>query len=132
MKTLVVDDDPISRLVLEDSLARFGTVASCADGAEAVAEARRALELNDPYDLICMDLVMPTMSGLEALRLVREEEARRSRPRAAKVVVITSREDSGSIHEAFQQLCDAYVVKPVDTEALLNIVECICQVARNA
>lgn len=128
MKSLVVDDDLTSRLVLEDALSHLGGVDSCSDGTEAVTAVRGALDRRDPYDLICMDILMPTMNGLEALQLIREEEARRGRPRAAKVIVITGNEDRGSIDEAFSQLCDAYLVKPIDTKAFLNVLECLCQI----
>ena len=129
MKALVVDDDPTSRLVLEDVLSGFGEVASCADGEAAVRAARLALALGIPYDLICMDLVMPTMSGLDALSLIRQEEKCQGRPRASKVIVTTSREDDESIDGAFGQLCDAYIVKPIDTEKFLGLVDCLCDAA---
>ena len=128
MKVLVVDDDVTSRLVLEDVLSRFGEVDSCADGTEAVRAGCLALDHGNPYDLICMDIMMPTMSGLEALQLIRQEEQRRGRPRASKVIVITGSEDASDITAAFGKLCDAYLVKPVDTEGLLNVLECLCEV----
>ena len=46
MKTLIVDDDVASRLVLEGALARFGTVDTCGDGGEAVRATCQALELS--------------------------------------------------------------------------------------
>ena len=126
MKALVVDDDLTSRLILADVLSRFGQVDSCADGVEAVRAGMAALDQGDPYDLICMDLLMPTMNGLEALQSIRQEEESRGRPRASKVIVITGNEDSGSIDAAFGRLCDAYIVKPIDTEALLGVLYCLC------
>jgi two-component system, chemotaxis family, chemotaxis protein CheY len=130
MKALVADDDLASRLVLEDVLARFGTVDACADGSEAVRAGRLALEKGEPYDLICMDLMMPSMTGLDAIQLIREEEQRQGRQRTAKVIVITGSEDSDSVTQAFRRFCDAYIVKPVDTEEFLNVVECLCEIDR--
>ena len=129
MKSLVVDDDSVSRLVLEDVLARFGKVDTCGDGTDAVSAAVRALDQGDPYDLICMDIVMPSMGGLDALQLIRHDEMRREAPRS-KVVVITGDEDTGNIGKAFGRLCDAYIVKPVDPEEFLNLLECLCQIDR--
>jgi two-component system, chemotaxis family, chemotaxis protein CheY len=130
MKVLVVDDDITSRLVLEDALSGCTEVHTCADGTDAVQAGRRALALGQPYDLICMDMLMPTMGGLEALRLIRQEEERRGRPRNSKVIVITGSEDAGTIQNAFGELCDAYLVKPIDTNRFFDILECLCEVDR--
>jgi two-component system chemotaxis response regulator CheY len=128
MKTLVVDDDLASRLVLEDVLARFGAVDTCADGDEAVRVALLGLQRGQPYDLICLDLMMPAMGGLEALQLIRDEERRLGRERTTKFIIITGSEDAGDVSQAFRQFCDAYIAKPVDTEAFLDILGCICHV----
>lgn len=126
MKTLVADDDPTSRLVLEQIVCRYGDVESCADGVDAVRASHAALERGHPYDLICMDIYMPAMNGLEALQLIRQDEESFGRPHAARVIVITSSEEAGNIERAFGKLCDAYLVKPVDGARLLDIVACLC------
>jgi len=122
MRVLVVDDDAVSPTVLEDTLSRYGKVSACADGSEAVGAARLALDRGEPYHLICMDISMPVMNGLDALQLLREYEAQAANNTRAKVIVITGTEDSVTINEAFSRLCDAYIVKPIDTEELLGIV----------
>lgn len=128
MKALVVDDDLTTRLVLQEILSRYAEVHSCVDGSEAVQAYTRALDHGSPYDLVCLDLFMPIMNGLEALKLIREEEERHGRPRqrGAKVIITSAAGDDESIGTAFQQLCDAYVVKPIDGEELLDIVYCLC------
>jgi two-component system chemotaxis response regulator CheY len=128
MKALVVDDDLTSRLVLEDFLSQFGEVETCGDGTEAVRAARLALAAGIPYELICMDIMMPVMNGLEALQLIRQEEESCARPRASKVIVVSSSDESSNIEGAFGQLCDAYLVKPVDAERFLDILACLCDV----
>ncbi|SPF46875.1 Response regulator receiver domain protein (CheY-like) [Candidatus Sulfopaludibacter sp. SbA4] len=127
MKALVVDDDLVTRMLLQEILAPYAEVHSCADGSEAVWASTRALERGGPYDLICMDLMMPAMGGLEALKLIRQEEARhgRSRPQATKVIIATASDDVDTIDKAFRELCDAYIVKPVDGSELLNLVQCL-------
>ena len=127
MKTLVADDELTTRLVLQEILSGYGEVHSCVDGSEAVAAFTRALENGGPYDLVCMDLLMPKMDGFEALRLIRREEESRGRfrPRATKVIITTASDDDESINQAFRGLCDAYIVKPVDTEALVGLVHCL-------
>lgn len=128
MKSLVVDDDLTSRMLLEEILSSFGEVCTAADGGQAVRAVVQALDENRPYDLICMDLLMPDVSGLEAIQLIRLQEERCGCPRGSRIIVITSSEDAGTIDAAFRQLADAYIVKPVDTHAFLNVVGCLCPV----
>lgn len=130
MKALVVDDDLISRIMLQEILSPYAEVHSCSDGREAVLASSRALGRDAPYDLICLDLMMPVMGGLEALKLIRQEEARKARfrPDASRVIVTTASADVGTIDEAFRELCDAYIVKPVDGAELLNLVHCLVPV----
>ena len=130
MKALVVDDELTTRMVLLETLSQYGEVHTCVDGTEAVEVCNRALDQGGPYDLICMDLIMPAMGGLEALKLIRAAEERhgRLRPSAAKVIITTAADDSNTISRAFQELCDAYLVKPIDPAELLNIVYCLCPI----
>lgn len=127
MRALIVDDESTSRIVLEEILARYGEVHSANNGSEAVGRCRRALEQGRPYDVICMDIMMPGVSGLEALQLIRKEEKRfgRAGDQAAKVIMITARDDSESISQSFQQLCDAYLTKPIDAADFLGILDCL-------
>jgi two-component system chemotaxis response regulator CheY len=134
MKALVVDDHLVTRMVLHGVLCDHAEVLCCVDGNEAVLACKKALDDGDPYDLICMDVFMPVMGGIEALKLIRgEEELRdRLRPRAAKVVVITAADDIATISEAFQGLSDAYVVKPIDAGEFLDIVRCWFPIGESA
>jgi two-component system, chemotaxis family, chemotaxis protein CheY len=134
MKTLIVDDELTTRMVLQEVLSGYGEVHSCVDGEEAVAACRKALACGSPYDLICLDLLMPHMDGLEALQIIRrDEEAQgRFRPLATKVVITTATNDTGTIGQAFRQLCDAYVVKPIDAEELIALVQCLFPIEEHA
>ena len=124
MKALVVDDDSINRIVLQEILSGYAEVQSCEDGNEAVLAYRRALDQGAPYDLVCMDVLMPVMGGIEALKLIRGEDELRGRPRsqAAKVIITTAADDNDTIGQAFRELCDAYIVKPIEADEIIDIV----------
>jgi len=126
MRVLIVDDDLVSRLVLVEITSAFAAVDSCGDGAEAVDAVREALQTGKPYDLICMDILMPVMNGLDALQSVRRDEEAYGRPRASTVIVTSSSDEVGSIEQAFGSLCDAYLIKPIDGSKFLDVLTCLC------
>jgi len=74
MRSLVVEDEPYQSMLMEKLLEPFGEVSSVCDGDSAVQEFRRALHENRPYDLICLDIMMPGMDGHQTLREIRKIE----------------------------------------------------------
>ncbi|MEI9975339.1 MAG: response regulator [Ignavibacteriota bacterium] len=132
MKALVVDDDRVTRMILQATLSPYAGVCTCEDGSEAVRAFQGALDRDEPFDLVCLDLVMPIMGGLEALTLIRQQEQMRGRfrPDASKVIIATASDDKDTIEKAFHGLCDAYLVKPFDTAEFNSIVECLFPIER--
>ena len=125
MKTLVADDELTSRTLLQEVLAPYGEVQVCADGAEAVRACQNALIRGSHYDLICLDIMMPNMDGLEALEHIRAAEQRRrwNGVRPARVIITTCKDDAEVVSEAFHEHCDAYFVKPIDPASLLERIK---------
>jgi two-component system, chemotaxis family, chemotaxis protein CheY len=124
MKTLVVEDDFTSRLVLQTFLSRYGECHVAVNGWEAVEAFRSALESGQPYELICMDIMLPEMNGRDAVKQVRALEAARATPGASgvKIIMTTAVDDIKEVMRCFSELCDAYLVKPIDLSQLLNQV----------
>jgi len=71
MKTLVVEDDFTSRLLLQTILKAYGECHVAADGTEALAAFLEAERTEQPYQLICLDIMMPDLDGKEVLRSIR-------------------------------------------------------------
>ncbi|HSH69393.1 MAG TPA: response regulator [Deferrisomatales bacterium] len=110
-RVVVVDDAVFMRNRLRDLLEAggFEVVAEGQDGAEA-------LELYAEHrpDLLTLDLVMPRMTGVEAL-----EELLRQHP-GARVLVCSSLSDQPTIFAAIRLGARDYVLKPVDADKLLD------------
>jgi two-component system chemotaxis response regulator CheY len=119
-KSLIAEDDATERALLQTFLSRFGECEIAVDGKEAVQAVRTAREERMSFDLICMDLRMPVMDGLEAIREIRSQERAISVFKAVKIFVITAHSDLESITAAMEGRCDAYLIKPIDTEKLLT------------
>jgi two-component system chemotaxis response regulator CheY len=132
IRSLVVDDSPIMRVLLVRLLSEYGDCDQAKDGDEAVLKFARGAEENRPYDLICLDLNLPQTDGLRVLRSIREKEQLQQAPRA-KVLNISAENDSGVVRHAVQLGADGYLVKPVTIEALADRVAVLFpEAARNA
>ncbi len=113
-RILVVDDEPIIRMLLLESLADDGhTVAAAGNGAEALD---RVLE--QPADVILLDLLMPRMDGLTFLR------ERQGHPALANVpVVVLSAAGAAGLREASHLCATAVLSKPIDLDVLSALVD---------
>ena len=123
MKTLIVEDDFLARSLLSTLLSEYGVCHVAVNGQEALDAITRAFEGNDPYDLICLDIMMPVMDGQEALQKLREMEKGRGITGldTTKVIMVTAVDDSKNIMTAFRQgQCEAYLTKPVDRNKLFS------------
>ncbi|MHB1037885.1 MAG: response regulator transcription factor [Pirellulales bacterium] len=122
MKYLIVDDDRLCREMLRDVLSRYGRCHVVFNGTEALGAVRLSLEDNLPYDLICLDIMMPRMDGHEVLQSIRQIEMEYGiRGLAgAKVIMTTALADSKHCLRAFREGCESYITKPVDEAELLE------------
>jgi two-component system chemotaxis response regulator CheY len=122
MRTLIAEDDFTSRLMLQKLLAPYGESHVAINGKEALDAFRAAKQKRRPYDLVCLDIMMPEMDGQSVLREIRTIEAGAGiRPgRGAKVLMTTALKDPKNVMTAFRELCDGYLVKPLDKAKLLK------------
>jgi two-component system chemotaxis response regulator CheY len=124
MKALIAEDDLTSRLLMQELLKEFGTAHVAVQGWEAVEAVRRSLEDEEPYDLICLDIMMPEMDGQEALKQIRaiETEFKLPHEQAAKIIMITALGDVTNVMKAYHSLCDVYLQKPIHKAAFLEVM----------
>ncbi|MCJ8500360.1 response regulator [Desulfatitalea alkaliphila] len=121
MKTLIAEDDFTSRTIARRQLERFGPCDAVEDGLAAVTAFERALQAGRPYDLVCLDIMMPDMDGQEALRRIRATEAQMGirGTGEVKVIMLSALDDPRSVVEAFYRGgATAYLVKPLAPERL--------------
>ena len=95
MKILLAEDDFVTRKFMTGFLSKYGECDVTVDGMEAVDAFMMALEDDDPYDLVCLDIMMPVMDGYQALMGIRNLEKERNIPKEqeAKVIMTTALND---------------------------------------
>ncbi len=121
-RLLLVEDDPTLRQALAFNLSREGyDVASAADGASALEAAR-----SEGIDLILLDVMLPGMSGIEVLRVLRAEGV------ATPVIILSAKGDEIDRVVGLKIGADDYVAKPFSRPELLARIEAVLRRERAA
>ena len=123
MKCLIVEDNLISRRILQELLSAEDECDIAVNGQEAIDSFALAHESEHPYDVIFMDILMPIIDGIEALRSIRAlEEMMEIPPQlAVKVIMTTSLDDPATVTKLLNECgADAYIVKPLSRQKLLK------------
>jgi two-component system chemotaxis response regulator CheY len=120
----IAEENPMRRLLVVDD-ALFMRKLICGVAAEAgwevVGEAGNGLEALELYDrlrpdLVTMDLVMPEMGGLEALRRIRAQDP------GARVVVVTALDQKQALMDSIREGAIDFIVKPFERQRVLNLL----------
>lgn len=124
MKVLIVDDDFTSRVFLQEVLKYYASSHVAVNGVEAVEAVRISLQEGEPYNLICLDIMMPEMSGQEALIRIRQMENEFKIPpqNRSRIIMTSALGDKENVMSAVQQQCDHFLVKPIKKAAFLEIL----------
>ena len=112
-KILLVDDAAFMRKVIRDTLTKAGysEIFEAVDGADAV---QKYAEIHP--DLVLMDITMPNMDGLEALKAIRGSDS------SANVVMCTAMGQESMVMEAVRSGAKDFIVKPFKEDRILKTV----------
>ena len=120
MKCLIVDDEIICRKAVITILKEVAECEEAADGSEALAKFSHALERNEPYDAVFLDILMPGIDGHQTARAIRELESGSSSAGSVKIIMLTVLD---SVNDAMTSFCHgqsaAYLVKPASEEKFI-------------
>jgi len=117
-RLMIVDDTLFMRRMLRDLLSSHGyeVVAEACNGREAVENYRQNLP-----DLAIMDITMPEMDGIEAVRAILQEDPQ------ARIVMCSALGQNEPVMEALQAGAWDFVLKPFLPEKVLEVVEKVLQ-----
>jgi two-component system chemotaxis response regulator CheY len=123
VRILIVDDEFASRKLLSAILSPYGRCDVAVNGKEAVQAFNMAWREGKPYDLICMDIMMPDVNGQEALERIRglEKSMGIEGPKEVKVIMTTALDDPKTVIDAYYAGgATSYIVKPIMYKKLLE------------
>ncbi|WP_374575913.1 ATP-binding protein [Phenylobacterium sp.] len=117
LKVLVAEDNPnnrkIAAMILELMDARATFVENGAEAVEAFAA--------EPFDIVLMDLQMPVMDGLTAMRLIREREVETG-AQPTPILALSANAMNHHVLEAIEAGATAHVAKPISPKALIETI----------
>lgn len=118
MKILLAEDDFASRKFMSKILDKYGDADITVNGLEAVDAFLMALDDDERYDLVILDVMMPMLDGYQVLDTIRKFESDRNfkSEERTKVVMTTALNEEINVKKAMEIGCDAYVGKPINVE----------------
>ena len=122
IKILLVEDELTSRKTLNLFLHPLGEVDIAVNGNKAITAVKKAIENNQPYELIFLDIIMPELDGIATLKKIRQLETQNSlndRTRS-KIIMTSANTDKDVILKSAQAGCTSYLIKPIDRTRLYN------------
>lgn len=117
IKVLIVDDIRIIRECIKMAIEKnsdFEVVGCAGNGLEAIDMCKKYQP-----DVILMDIIMPELSGIEAIRKIKEENKK------VKILVLSSMGDEDNIVKSIKNGADGYVLKDIGVEELILAIQCI-------
>ena len=125
MKILIVEDDLVSRKFLYKFMSDYGQCDITVDGMEGLDAYLIALDEDEPYELICLDIMMPKVDGVKVLKTIREMEKQRGieGDERVKIIMTTALNDVDIVKDSFDSGCEVYANKPIDIKKLENVME---------
>lgn len=118
MRILVVDDNRTNAKLLLSYLKGFGECHEAHNGQEALEAIKKGMEAGNPYELVCLDIIMPIIDGHETLKTIREFEKTTFNitGKTTKIIMTTALEDIETVMNSYKELCDGYLTKPIRKE----------------
>lgn len=124
MRILIAEDDKVSEILMKNYLKTYGDCVTAENGQKALNIFINDFDEN-PFDLVCLDIMMPVMTGLEALKKIREFETSKNIKGLdhAKIIMTTAIDQKSEVMEAFKSGCEAYIVKPISKSDIKKALE---------
>jgi two-component system chemotaxis response regulator CheY len=125
MRILIAEDDLASRKYILKILEAYGQCDFTVNGMETLDAFLLALDEKEPYDLICLDIMMPKADGMKVLKTIRQIEKQNEieDSKRVKIIMTTALNDTETINNSYDIGCEAFAAKPIDGEKLIKVIK---------
>jgi len=118
MEILIAEDDRITQELLMSILKSYGTCTLVDNGSKVIDRFKQKLETGQNYDLVCLDIMMPNIDGISALKELRYLEKSYKVETEAKILMITALDNQSLVFESYMGGATGYIVKPIIKQAV--------------
>lgn len=125
MRILIAEDDFASRLFMKKFLSKYGECDVVIDGIEAIDAYLNSINEGNIYDLICMDIMMPRLDGIKALKSIRDMEKQKGfeGDNRVKIIMTTALNDKETVLNSYDSGSEAYACKPIETDKFILVMK---------
>jgi len=122
MRILIAEDVQLMQKLLGKLLEPYGELTFAKDGQEALSKFQESIQSKKFFDLICLDINLPRINGLEILKNIRAGEKLNHIPikNRAKILMVSSTNDAEVVVKAINLGCNGYIVKPFSKNKIVS------------
>jgi two-component system chemotaxis response regulator CheY len=120
MRILIAEGDFVCRRLLQNLLSIYGQCDIAVSGQEVMQAFKLAHQEDCPYDLLCLDFLLPDNNGLEIWNNIRAYEKKHGVQGqcGVKIIISSVLDHFKDIQTSFQEECETYLAKPITKEKL--------------
>ena len=130
-KILVVDDEVLNRKLIRESLTELANCVCVASGAEAIEAFELAIAEDKPFDIVLLDIAMPEMDGVQALKRLREIEEKKGVLFGTGTPILMVTAFTNPFMKSFREGADGYIVKPLEPDKMIEDIRKVLDARKN-
>ncbi len=125
INALIVEDVFLIQRVIERFIEPYGVFTVSNNGKEALKKYAEFFFNGNAFNLVCLDIYLPEMNGLDVLSNIRkfEDEIKLKSEERCKIIIISSVTHPATVQQAYKLGCDYYVAKPFSKEDIVNALK---------
>lgn len=123
MRVLIAEDDPASAVYLKKVLSAYGECCVATDGLQTIEEFIRAYEAGASYNLVCLDIMLPRIDGIQVLNMIQETLGQSNMNGETKIIMVSALNDHETVENVAEGGCDAFLWKPVSIERIESVLK---------